>query len=96
MSFAGMFKVLGQVALLNLQPNGKTAKYYSTGLSRINRGMFLEDWDTLLKLLEERQIQPIIFKRFPLMEAARANELLESGQVIGNVVLMDPELLEEK
>jgi hypothetical protein len=32
-------------------------------------------------------------KKFPTLEAAKANELLESGQVIGNVVLLAPELL---
>jgi len=31
--------------------------------------------------------------KFPILEAARANALLESGQVIGNVVLLAPELL---
>jgi hypothetical protein len=29
-------------------------------------------------------------QRFPLMQAAQANELLESGQVIGNIVLVAP------
>jgi hypothetical protein len=32
-------------------------------------------------------------KKYPILEAARANELLESGQVVGNVVLVAPELL---
>lgn len=38
-------------------------------------------------------ILPIIAARFPLLEAARANELMESGQVTGNIVLLSPELL---
>jgi hypothetical protein len=29
----------------------------------------------------------------PILEAAQANELLERGKVIGNVVLVAPELL---
>jgi hypothetical protein len=33
-------------------------------------------------------------ERFPILEAAKANQLLESGQVIGNLVLLAPELLE--
>jgi NADPH:quinone reductase-like Zn-dependent oxidoreductase len=38
-------------------------------------------------------MRPIIAKKFPILEAAKASELLESGQVIGNVVLLAPELL---
>ncbi|HRX02825.1 MAG TPA: zinc-binding dehydrogenase, partial [Anaerolineae bacterium] len=52
-----------------------------------------EDWATLFRLLETRQIEPVIMQRFPILEAARANELLESGAVVGNVVLVAPELL---
>jgi len=47
----------------------------------------------LFKLLEEGKIKPVIEKKFPILEAAQANELLESGQVIGNIVLLAPELL---
>lgn len=92
LSFGGMLRVLGQVVLFNLLPNGKSAKYYSTGTSRFNRHMFLEDWATLFKLLEEGKIKPVIMKKFPILEARKANELLESGRVVGNIVLMAPEL----
>ena len=47
----------------------------------------------LFKLLEEGKIQPIITARFPILEAARANRLLEGGTVSGNIVLLAPELL---
>ncbi len=47
----------------------------------------------LFKLLEEGKIKPVIMQRFPLLEAGKANELLESGQVIGNIVLLAPEIL---
>jgi NADPH:quinone reductase-like Zn-dependent oxidoreductase len=92
MSLLGMFQVLGRTALYHLLPNGKSAKYYSTGVSRFNWDIFLEDWATLFRMLEESQIKPVIADKFPLLEAAKANELLESGQVIGNVVLVAPEL----
>jgi NADPH:quinone reductase-like Zn-dependent oxidoreductase len=92
-SYSGTLKVLAQVVLFSLLPNGKSAKYYSTGISRLKRNMFLEDWATLFKLLEEGKIKTIIAARFPILEAAKANELLESGQVVGNVVLVAPELL---
>ena len=54
---------------------------------------YLEDWAILFKLLEEGKIKPVIMEKFPILEAAQANALLESGQVIGNVVLVAPELL---
>jgi len=78
--------------VLNVLPNGKTVKLYGNS-SRIYRRPFLEDWATLFKLLEEGKINPIIAGKFPILEAAKANELLESGQVIGNIVLLAPELL---
>ncbi len=41
----------------------------------------------LLDLLGRRAIKPVIHERLPLARAARAHELLESGTVIGKVVL---------
>jgi NADPH:quinone reductase-like Zn-dependent oxidoreductase len=93
LSFSGMLKFLGQVLLFNLLPNGKSATYYSTGKSRLNQRPFMEDWATLFRLLDEGRIKPVIMKKFPILEARKANELLESGQVIGNLVLLAPELL---
>ena len=93
LSFRGMFKALGQVLLFHLLPNGRSAKYYSTGVSRINPRIFLADWATLFKLLADEKIKPVIAAKFPIREARKANELLESGGVIGNVVLVAPELL---
>jgi NADPH:quinone reductase-like Zn-dependent oxidoreductase len=93
LSVSRTLKHLGQVVLFDLLPNGKSARYYGTGISRLNRRPFLEDWATLFKLLEEGQIKPIIAAKFPILEAAQANELLESGCVIGNVVLLAPELM---
>lgn len=92
-SVSRTLKELGQTLLFNLLPDGKSAKYYSTGLSRLDRRPFLEDWATLFKLLEESKIDPVIAARFPILEAAKANALLESGQVVGNIVLLAPELL---
>jgi NADPH2:quinone reductase len=87
LSISRTLNLLGQVFLFNLLPNGKTSKYYGTGASRFNRRPFLEDWATLFKLMEGGKIKPVIYKKFPLLEAAQANALLESGEVIGNIVL---------
>jgi NADPH:quinone reductase-like Zn-dependent oxidoreductase len=93
LSYSGMFKVLGRVAWYSLLPDGKNAKYYSTGVSRVNWRMFLEDWAALFKLLEEGKIKPVIAGKYPILEAARANALLESGQIVGNIVLLAPDMM---
>jgi NADPH:quinone reductase-like Zn-dependent oxidoreductase len=94
MSTSGMFRLFGQLLLFNLRPDGRSAKLYSTGVSRFNRAIFVEDWALLFRLLEQGRIRPVIHARFPLLEARAANELLESGEVVGNVVLLAPELIE--
>jgi len=93
LSLSRTFRLLGLVILFNLLPNGRSVKYYGTGSSRFNRRPFLEDWATLFKLLEEGKIKPVIMRKLPILEAAQANALLESGQVVGNIVLVAPELL---
>ena len=85
--------MLGLTLTSYLLPNGRKHIPYGTGLSRFNRDPYFEDWATLCKLLRERKIQPVIGAGFPILEAARANALLESGTVIGNVVLLAPELM---
>jgi NADPH:quinone reductase-like Zn-dependent oxidoreductase len=93
LSFSGLLRLLARLVLLNVLPNGRSLKLYGTTTSKFGRGRYLEDWATLFKLLEEGRIKPIIMEKFPILEAAKANELLESGQVVGNVVLVAPELM---
>ncbi len=92
LTFSGMLDLLRQVILINLLPNGARVKLYGNS-SVLNMQPFREDWATLFKLLEEGKIKPIIHKKFPILEACQANMLLESGKVVGNVVLVTPELL---
>jgi NADPH2:quinone reductase len=94
---AGLFTLLGRIAkmtLVNMRPKGKSIRSYGiSALYRMDKRPFMEDLTVLFNLLEEGKIKPIISKKFPILEAAKANELLESGQVIGNVVLLASELL---
>jgi NADPH:quinone reductase-like Zn-dependent oxidoreductase len=94
---AGLFALLGglvKLVLVNILPNGKSVQSYGiSALYRADKQPFMEDLPVLFKLLEEGKIKPIITKKFPILEAAKANELLESGQIIGNIVLLAPELL---
>jgi NADPH:quinone reductase-like Zn-dependent oxidoreductase len=90
-SFSRFLLLLAEFALFSLLPNGKAMKGYGT--HRVDNRLLMEDWAKLFKLLEEGKIKPIIAAKFPILEAAQANALLESGQVIGNIVLLAPELL---
>ena len=88
-----LFRILATFVMVNLLPNGKSFKLYGTSFYTFNQRPFLQDWQILFKLLEEGEIKPIIMKKFPILEAAQANILLESGQVVGNIVLVAPSLL---
>jgi NADPH:quinone reductase-like Zn-dependent oxidoreductase len=90
-SFSRFLLLMAKFILYTVLPNGKAIKGYGT--HRVDARLLKEDWGELFRLLEEGKIEPIIAAKFPMLEAARANELLESGQVTGNVVLLAPELL---
>jgi NADPH:quinone reductase-like Zn-dependent oxidoreductase len=95
LSMRGLLRVFAKILMLNLLPNGRRVKPYgATGFLLFNRKPFLEDWAVLFRLLREGKIRPVVSGQFALLEAARANALLESGQVVGNLVLVAPELLE--
>ncbi len=96
LNLSQMIRSLIRMVIFTVTPNGRSAKLYGTGAIRLHREPFLEDWSVLFQLLRDRKIQPLIAERFPILEAQRANELLESGQVIGNVVLVAPELLDAR
>jgi NADPH:quinone reductase-like Zn-dependent oxidoreductase len=90
-SFAGFLRLVAKLIWFNLLPNGKSIKGYGT--HRVAQQLLAEDWAALFDLLEEGKIRPIVADTFPILEAAQANALLESGQVTGNIVLLAPELL---
>ncbi|MBN1218791.1 MAG: zinc-binding dehydrogenase [Anaerolineae bacterium] len=89
---AALWRILMTFVAVNVLPNGKSFKLYGTSSYFLgNKQPYLEDWATLFRLLEEGKIKPVIEAKFPLLEAAQANALLESGTVTGNVVLLAPE-----
>jgi len=86
-----------KMAFTNLLPNGKKAEFYGiSALYARDKKPFMQDLPLLFNLLAEGKIKPLITAQLPLLEARRANELLESGQMTGNIVLLAPELLEVK
>ncbi len=92
-SRAELYRILRLTLRLNLPGSGKSLSLYGTSSYFLfNQKPYLEDWATLFRLLGEGKIKPVIAARFPILEAAEANALLESGQVTGNVVLVAPTL----
>jgi NADPH:quinone reductase-like Zn-dependent oxidoreductase len=80
------FAMLGLIKIL---PDGKRASWYNVkNLRDAFPEMFREDLTRLFELLFQKKIHPVIAERLPLREAARANELLEKGQVSGKLVLL--------
>ena len=58
-------------------------------LMRLKPQWFRQDLATLLQLLAEKKIRPVIAKRFPLAEAAAAHRFLASGAVGGRQNRLD-------
>jgi NADPH2:quinone reductase len=57
-------------------------------LMRFKPAWFRHDLLTLLDLLKQGKIKPVIAQRLPLQEARRAHEMLGDGGVIGKIVLL--------
>ena len=94
-SMRGTLRVVAKTFALALLPNGRRVKMYgASSFLLFNRKPFLQDWAILFRLLEEGNIHPVISGVFPLLEVAQANALLESGQVVGNLVLAAPEIMQ--
>lgn len=93
-SMGRFLKLVGQIVLTNLLPNGKTIKGYGT--HTVDMGPLREDWAELFSLLRSGAINPVIARTFPILEAPAASDLLESGAVTGNLVLLAPELFEKR
>ncbi len=72
-----------------LLPSWKRVVLYSIQwLKRLRPALFRQDLVTLLDLLQQKKIQPLIAQRLPLAEARQAHELLGKGGVTGKIVLV--------
>jgi NADPH:quinone reductase len=81
---------LGGYILRNwFKPGRKSMVPYSIQwLMRFKPAWFRHDLLTLLDLLKEGKIKPLIAQRLPLEEARRAHEMLGEGGVLGKIVLL--------
>jgi NADPH:quinone reductase-like Zn-dependent oxidoreductase len=65
-----------------------TRRAGAVGGEPMDAGWFREDFATLIQLLREGKIHPVVAERLPLAEARRAHELLESSASKGKLVLV--------
>jgi NADPH:quinone reductase-like Zn-dependent oxidoreductase len=81
---------LGWFILRNLfKPGRKSMVPYSIQwLMRFKVAWFRQDLLTLLDLLKQGGIKPLIAQRLPLEEARRAHKMLGEGGVLGKIVLL--------
>ncbi len=74
--------------LLAARLRGRRGAFYGiTLLYRRDPRPFREDLPKIFALLAEKKIEPLIARRFPLLEARAAVELLAKGGVEGKIVL---------
>lgn len=72
-----------------LLPDRKRVLPYSIQwLKRLKPSLFRQDLMTLFELLQQHKITPLIARRFFLAEARQAQEFLETGGVVGKIVLL--------
>ena len=72
-----------------LLPGGKRVVPYSIQwLKRLKPALFREDLATLFELLQSQKIKPLVARRFPLVEARQAQEMLEKSGIAGKFVLV--------
>lgn len=78
------------LALLAVAPmRGRHGSFYGiTRLYRKNPLPFREDLPKVFDLLAQKKISPRIAQTFPLLEARKANEILEAGRIEGKLVLV--------
>src|SRR5271165_112969 len=68
----GSFLMLG---LLKVAPTGKSAEWFNvTKLKEKHPAWFREDLATLMNLLAEKKIHPVVAERLPMSQAQRAHE----------------------
>ena len=88
LSKRGLLRLLARKAALRLTGGRRRLRLYGTNTWRYDRRPLLRDWRALFTLLAEDRISPVVARTFPLNQAGAANALLESGTVIGNLVLL--------
>lgn len=71
-----------------LSPRRRVLAYRIQKLRDRHPDWFREDFLTLLELLREDKIHPVVAERLPLSDARHAHELLERSAAVGKLVLV--------
>jgi len=72
-----------------LLPGRKRVVPYSIQwLKRLKPARFRNDLSTLMSLLQEHRLRPLVAARVPLSQARQAHELLMRGGIVGKIVLV--------
>lgn len=80
-----------RLKLWDLLPNHRSTSFYSIGATRKKHpDWFSADLEKLFALLKDSKVRPIIDRRMPMVEAAKAYELIANGHVNGKIVLETP------
>lgn len=90
MAATGLFSTARMFAniVVGSRLRGRRGSFYGiTALYRRNRRPLKEDLPKIFSLVAEKKLDPLIAKRFPLLEARQALELLATGTVAGKIVL---------
>jgi NADPH2:quinone reductase len=75
---------------------GRSPTYYSINAwYKQHHAWYTADLTALFDLLKENKIKPLVSKKMTLDDAREAHELLENGNVLGNIVLLVDEELHE-
>ncbi|WP_305842520.1 alcohol dehydrogenase catalytic domain-containing protein [Photobacterium leiognathi] len=95
-SFGGLFKMISgviQLYILNILPNGKSVDFCALP-SEVdkNRQWYKDTLTSLISMLEQKKIDPIISSVVPLFQVHKAHEELESGKCIGKVLVQCAEI----
>jgi NADPH:quinone reductase len=84
----GAWGMLGGIVLPKLVPDGKSTVFYNAwSLEKRQPEAYAEDLATVMRLLANKDIQPVIAETMPLTKAAQAHDLLERSAVRGKLVL---------
>jgi NADPH:quinone reductase-like Zn-dependent oxidoreductase len=84
----GAWGMLGGIVAPKLIPDGRTTVFYNAwSLEKPQPEAYAEDLAAVLRLLADKQIQPVIAEALPLAKAAKAHELLERSAIRGKLVL---------
>jgi len=86
-----VLKLMARLFWWNVLPNARQATFYNIWAGRGTpdfRDRLRTDLSTILELLGQGKVRPLVAARMPLAEAASALALLESHTVTGKVVLV--------